>query len=466
ALFRGTGVADSPAFPVLFALAIVLLFEPLRHRIQEPINRFFFRERARLQRAMEEMGEAFSAQLDLTEVVRELVERLPGLLGLRFAALYMARGPEVERVAGPSWLPETLHGLELFMDHVKRRGGLVPLEELASLEMLSPDVENADAHLRRAGVEYVGVLATPRRSIGLVVLSGTAGQMGLEPDDLRLVRGLLQQASIALETSLLLDERTRQAELERELAIAATIQQSLLPAELATPASWSVAALCRPARIVGGDFYTEFPAPGGGGQALVYGDVSGKSIPGALLMMAAHEVLHALSITSSGPAELLDLANRRLHALRRSSTVLSRGSFVAIGYVECSPDRGVLRYTLAGQPPPLIRHRNGTVEELALPAHRIPLGALPGGGYEILEIEMEPGDLLLAYSDGATDAMSPEGELFGEERLKRALAGAPRDAQGVIDELMAVIDRFTAGRAPYDDITLVAIVRCPEGGSR
>ncbi len=461
ALFRGTDVAASPLFPVIFALAIVLLFEPLRHRIQEPINRFFFRERARLQHAMEEMGEAFTAQVDLTEVVRELVERLPELLGLRFAALYLVHDGGLRRVAGPDWLPGELGGMELFIDHVKKRGGLVRLDQLASLEMISPQVDRADGRLRRAGVEYVGVLATPRRSIGLVVLSGTAGRMALESDDLRLVRGLLQQASIALETSTLLEERTRQAELERELQIAATIQQSLLPQELATPEGWSVAAICRPARIVGGDFYTELPAPNPGGHALAYGDVSGKSIPGALLMMAAHEVLHALAIASPDPAELLNLANQRLHRLRRSSTVLSRGSFVALGYVECSLRRGVLRYTLAGQPPPLVRRHNGGVEELIMPRHRIPLGALPRSGYEVIEMTMAPGDLLLAYSDGAVDAMNPDGQFFGEQRLAEVLENAPSDPQGVIDEVLRSIDRFTAGRAPYDDITLIAIVCCP-----
>jgi len=462
ALFRGSRLADSPLFPVVFALVIVLLFEPLRHRVQDPINRFFFRERARLQQAMEEMGEAFAAQLDLTEVVRELVERLPELLGLRFAALYLIRGSSFHRVAGPAWLPSDLGGTDLFVDHVKRRGGLVSLDQLASLEMLSEEIERSDSRLRLAGAEYVGVLATPRRSIGVVVLSGTSGQMELEPDDLRLVRGLLQQASIALETSTLLEERTRQAELERELEIAATIQQSLLPKQLATPDGWAVATICRPARIVGGDFYTEFSAPGGHGQALIYGDVSGKSIPGALLMMAAHEVLHALSITSSGPAELLDLANQRLHALRRSSSVLSRGSFVAIGYVECSGERGTLRYTLAGQPPPLVRRRDGTVEELPMPAHRIPLGALPRGGYEVIEMTMEPGELLLAYSDGAVDAMDPGGSFFGEERLIETFSRATAEPESIIAEVMGAIDRFTAGRAPYDDITLVAIACCPE----
>ncbi len=90
-IFQGTQIADSPFFPVVFALAIVLLFEPLRHRLQGPVDRFFFAERLRLQRAMVEMGEAFTREVEIGPVVAQLVERLPELLGLQFAALYSVR---------------------------------------------------------------------------------------------------------------------------------------------------------------------------------------------------------------------------------------------------------------------------------------------------------------------------------------------------------------------------------------
>ena len=100
--FRGSSFATSPYFPVLFALAIVLLFEPLRRQVQGPIDRFFFADRSRLQAALIEMGEAFNARLDPASVVRDLVEELPRILGLRFAALYLLRSDDFERVAGPA----------------------------------------------------------------------------------------------------------------------------------------------------------------------------------------------------------------------------------------------------------------------------------------------------------------------------------------------------------------------------
>ena len=140
-LFRGTALADSPYFPVIFALAIVLLFEPLRQRLQGPVDRFFFAERLRLQRAMVEMGEAFTREVEIGPVVAQLVERLPELLGLRFSALYLISDGRLVRQAGPESLPDELPIIGILHDQLKRQGSLVRLEDLAPLRLLSPEVE-------------------------------------------------------------------------------------------------------------------------------------------------------------------------------------------------------------------------------------------------------------------------------------------------------------------------------------
>jgi serine phosphatase RsbU (regulator of sigma subunit) len=205
------------------------------------------------------------------------------------------------RQAGPADLPDELPIIGILHDQLKRQGSLVRLEDLAPLRLLSPAVERFASGLGAAGVELVGLLATTRRAVGVILLSGKAGQTAFEKEELQLMRGLLNQASIALETSILLDERTRQAELERELKIAASIQSSLLPRELTTPEGWALAAACRPAREVGGDFFAELPGRNHGEHAVVYGDVSGKSISGALMMMAAHEVLKSVALGHPEP---------------------------------------------------------------------------------------------------------------------------------------------------------------------
>ncbi len=121
-IFHGTQLADSPYFPVVFALAIVLLFEPLRHRLQRPVDRFFFAERQRLQRAMVEMGEALTNEIDIGPVITQLVERLPELLGLHFAALYLPENGRLRRVAGPTQLPAELPILGILHDFLKKGG--------------------------------------------------------------------------------------------------------------------------------------------------------------------------------------------------------------------------------------------------------------------------------------------------------------------------------------------------------
>ena len=463
-LFSGTKLAASPYFPVIFALAIVLLFEPLRQRLQGPVDRFFFAERLRLQRAMVEMGEAFTREVEIGPVVAQLVDRLPELMGLHFSALYLVSDRKLMRQAGPETLPEELPIIGILHDQLKRQGSLVRLDELAPLRLLSPEVEALSSTLGTAGVEIAGLLATTRRSVGVILLSGKAGQTAVEKEELQLLRGLLNQASIALETSILLDERTRQAELERELKIAASIQASLLPESLSTADGWRLAAVCRPAQEVGGDFFTELPGRNDGEHVVVYGDVSGKSISGALMMMAAHEVLNSVALANPEPEKLLRLANERLYTLRgtRQRTEIRGGSFVALGYLGFRAGEGGFSYTLAGQPPPMVRRRSGAVECLQMPDHRVPLGALRVGGHQIMEGALEAGDLIVAYSDGVVEAQSPDGDFFGEERLSQVLAESPDDPQEAVNYVLEEIESFTCGHTPYDDVTLLAASWSPE----
>lgn len=453
-VFQDTELASSPYFLIFFALAIVLLFEPLRHRLQGPVDRFFFAERSRLQQALMELGEALAAREDPGTVVRDLVGTLPRILGLRFAALYLLRDERLVRVAGPESLPEALPEPQGLFKALQDGRRLVRLERISGLAFRSADGARFVEALTEAGVEVLGELSSSRRRLGLVVLSNKTGQMAFEAEELKLLAGLLHQASIALETSLLLEERTRQAELERELEIAASIQAQLLPSSVRFAPGWDVAAVCRPARHVGGDFIAELPGREGRGQALAYGDVSGKSVSGALVMMAAYEILASLAMTASGPEELLELANQRLYRLGKKN-------FVALGYLSPSGDGAGLDYLLAGQPQPLLKNRDG-VRELPLPEHRIPLGGLPYGAYRRQTAPVEPGDLVLGYSDGVLDARSPTGEFFGSERLFDVVEASPARPDVLVQRILDAIDDFTCGHEPYDDLTLVAVSRRSE----
>lgn len=457
ALFSGTVVDRPEVLPVILALAIVLLFDPLRSRVQAVVNRNLFAQRSRLEREMVELGEAVAAQVDHEEVVRELVERLPKILGLHFAALYLLRGYRLERVAGPAELPKSLPILPELQRYLERRGRLSRLDELGALALRSAEVRMLVEELAGFEVEVLGNLATRRRHLGLVLLSTRRDQpIPLEREELDLLAQLMQQAAIALETGLLLAEHRQRAELEREIEIAATIQNSLFPDRLTLAEGWRVAARCRPARIVGGDFFSQLPTADADRLAVIYGDVCGKSVSAALVMMAAHEALGALALTETDPAALFTLANRRLYGL-------GQRNFVALGYFAPGVEEGVLDYLVAGQPPPLLRRASGEVEELVLPDHRVPVGALAAGRYDARRVHLAPGDLVLGYSDGVVEARAPGGELFGEERLVAIVGNAPADPEALIEAVLAALDDHSRGEIQYDDVTLVAVARSARG---
>ncbi len=457
-LFRGRAVALERYFPIILALAIVLLFEPLRRRLQKPVDQFFFAGQARLREAIMQLGAALTRQVDPQEVVQELVEQLPKLTGLRFAALYQLRGDRLSRVAGPVELPIELPLVPQLQRLLQQRGQLTRLDRLIGLAPDSRDVVSLLRDLERHGVEAIGDLASSRRWIGLVVLSEKEGQIALDREELSLLQGLLNQAALALETGLLLEERTHRAELQRELEIAARIQADLHPGQLRFADGWRVASLVRPARDVGGDFIAQLPAEHAG-HAIVFGDVSGKSVSGALMMMAANEALHAFALADPRPERLFELTNQRLYDL-------GKRRFVALGYLSISADGSGLRYLLAGQPPLILRRSDGTVCELPLAEHRIPIGALPSGEYTPMEVDVSPGDVVLAYSDGITEAVSQKGEFFGSERLLEVLASASGGPQSIVEQVEDAIETFTGGATPYDDLTLVAVGRSWTAESR
>ncbi|MEM7049765.1 MAG: SpoIIE family protein phosphatase [Acidobacteriota bacterium] len=459
AVFRGTELAASPYFPLVFALAIVLLFEPLRRSVQVPVDRFFFADRTRLQRTLVEMGAAYADRVDPAVVVHDLVRRLPDLLGLRFSALYLFEDDDLVRADGPAELPDRFPLPALLYRHLRGHRVLARMHDLASVRRQDAAAAQLLDDLALAGVEGIGALATSRRRVGLVLLSGPNGQTPLEEEDWTLLRGLLNQAAIALETSILLEERARQAEIERDLEIASAIQRSLLPDAVTLDASWQVAAACHPARHIGGDFYAVIPGPAPAGKAVIYGDVSGKSVPGALMMMAAKEVLHSLALANHDPNDLFDLANARLYEL-------GQRSFVSLGYLTPCRDGHGLRYLLAGQPQPLKRALGGEIETLPLADHRLPLGALRSKGYRSLEVGLQPGEILLVYSDGVLDARAPDGEFFGVQRLAEVLAASAAEPEAVVASVLAALADFTRGEEPYDDLTVLALGRSREETTR
>ncbi len=247
--------------------------------------------------------------------------------------------------------------------------------------------------------------------------------------------------------------------LEHELAIARGIQISLMPRVFPQPAGWRIASVYRAAREVGGDFFDAYELPSRPGKVgFIVADVTGKGVTAALVMAFTRAVLRSAAYNGTGPADALVRTNRVL--VKDAST----GLFVTAFAGEFDTVTGQLQYASAGHEPPLlVRAADGVVRELDLPDAMM-LGAFPDFAAVETTVQLEPGDLLVAFTDGVTDAINHDRVRFGDARFQAALgavaAGGPDHA---VEGVLAAIDAFSNGEAAADDITLLAIGRLADG---
>jgi len=449
-------IEGSTTVAFVLAVVVVLLFDPMRRKIQAPIDRLFFRDRVDFARAVHEMSEDLRAELSLDRIEEILTGRVVTVTHAGGAWLFLTDSERVLRSSPPPKGPS--QPLRLDCDsalarELRERPRPVRIDGLLRQGLDQPSVALARA-AADGGMRLAVPLAYEERLLGILFLERKLSEEDYSKEELELLATLANQAAVALETARLHRERTLQVELERDLEIAREIQQSLFPSTLPAPPGFSIAARSIPARVVGGDFYDAFPIGADGDDALgiMLGDVSGKSIPGALLMVASREILYACARQERSPSLVFRDASRRIYSIKRRM-------FVALGYYVLDASNLELSYSIAGMPTPLLcRAGEGKAVPLPAPANRIPLGGLREVPYDDTSISLAHGDLILFYSDGFTEALDPTGEQYGEERLEARiweLRERPLDEIG--DHLVEDVRRFAASAEPYDDMTFLLL---------
>jgi serine phosphatase RsbU (regulator of sigma subunit) len=245
-----------------------------------------------------------------------------------------------------------------------------------------------------------------------------------------------------------------QERFEYELRTARQIQERMLPKGLPAIGGWSLSTCWHPARTVGGDFYDCFPT-GDGRVAFVIGDVTGKGVPAALVMATTCSLVRFVAEQMHMPGPMLARINNRL------AVDIPNKMFVTCLIAVLEPATGHLRFANAGHNLPLVRGRAGV---RSLRARGMPLGLLPEMVYEEQETVIEPGELLMLYSDGIVEARNAQRELFGDKRLSAHLAAwAP--GRELTATLCEAVTQFTGpGREQEDDISMFVIERHAAGG--
>ena len=339
----------------------------------------------------------------------------------------------------------------------------------------------SDARRAKRRTPIAALICAPmkvgERVIGVIALGSTVPVV-YAAADLKLVNTLALQAATAIENARLfartLDEARERgrlqalqqatelarAKLESEMTLAARIQADLFPAELPQPDGYEVAARNRPARRCGGDYYDalrQVVVPQGAPPAerllLCVADVSGKGLPAALLMSHMQATLRALAGRGAPLPSVAAQASELLYG------ATSPEKYVTAALAELTLASGRLQFAGAGHLDNLILRADGAIVPLA--STGAPLGLLPPGlPYGETGAALEPGDALLLFSDGVTDAQNAEGDEFGEARLHallREIAGRPAGA--IIERVFEAVESFVAGHPQFDDMTMLVVRR-------
>ncbi len=252
--------------------------------------------------------------------------------------------------------------------------------------------------------------------------------------------------------NLVLSDRLQEAyeSVDYEMKVVADIQRSLLPRKMPDIPTMSLAAYYQTSHRAGGDYYDFFPLPDGKWGILI-ADVSGHGTPAAVLMAVTHSLAHSYPGAPTPPGRMLEHVNRHLAARYTADS----DTFVTAFYGIYDPQSRTLTYASAGHNPPrLKRCRDGTLDSLD-GATALPLGIFADQTYPERTYRLMPGDRLVLYTDGITEAQNEYGEMFGVARLDKVLENCVVDASDLLESVLEAMKEFTVGHALHDDCTLL-----------
>ena len=286
--------------------------------------------------------------------------------------------------------------------------------------------------------------------LGVLYVDNVAAPTPFEETDLRILTLIGHLAAVKILETRSFEELQRQHRYEEELKRAANIQQSLLPTDPLLKPPFRVAGKNVPSSDVGGDYY-DF-VPGEGSMLTVgLGDVAGKGMPAALLMTNLHASVRAHVESEPRLPIVMARLNRSIHQAVRGER------FITLVLVAIDTATGEIRYVNAGHNPPYLIRSSGEIEKLSVGG--LLLGMFPEAGYESAGLRMEPGDVLLLYSDGVTEAHDDGMDEFGEERLAAFLSeNRELDPEKLTEALIRRVHEFSSQGKPGDDVT-VAVIR-------
>ncbi len=446
------GRAGGTAAAAVITLAAIGGIGRINRPLLRRIDRRFFRERYDARRLLLGLGQRFGTLARKGQILDETTAVIGQALHVERICCFgrdLHDGHAVWRLL--SQFPAPAAGGAAGQTATPPRSALETLGRAQPFVDLPGGVATAEA-AQASDFELLVAIPGADQLAGCLALAAKRSGEPFGQEERTLLGTVAGQLGLALENLALLEVARREARQARELEIARQVQQRLFPAQLPEAPGWQLAALCRPAQEVGGDYYDAFWTQDGR-VALALGDVSGKGVGPALVMSSIQALIR--DRLQRGNVELPSLAgilNRHLLAFTGPSTFITL--FVAL----LEPASGRLHYINCGHNPPLLLPLEAP-EPLSLHIGGSILGLLPHLDFTGAAVQLPRASKLLLYSDGVTEAMGPDGTQFGEARLVRLLHQPAPTSDAVLASVLDAVDAFAGPQPQSDDISLLCLRR-------
>lgn len=453
------GLAQSKAFPILFTIFVILVFNPLRNRVQALVDRLFFRKEYDYGAVIDKLSEVITSIMDTGKILQHLTRTLVDDMFIRTSSVMLldaagttykvrlALGDHQTEIRNVSFdASEAI--IEFIADRKKELTRFDLLEDTAFRKFR----EKCAACFDSVQATLIVPLIFQDRLIGLINLSEKKSGKPFNREDIDLLRTIANQGAVAIENAHLFRENLEKQRMEEELNIARDLQMSMLPSSCPEIEGLAIAARSFPAQEVGGDFY-DFIDLGEDRAGLVIGDVTGKSVSGALVMSAARSVFRMLS------EEKYSLRDIMLRANRRAKQDTQSEMFIALLYADLNARSGALTLCSAGQTQPIrLSPASGEAVLIETEGDALPLGLLDDVDYRETSMPLKPGDRIVFYTDGIVEAMNAEKEIFGFERLLAVIQeNGTLKAEDLLETIIAHVKDFSGNAPQHDDITVIVV---------
>ncbi len=421
-------------------------------------------------RSLMEVARALQNSLSTNEVLTAVEDAALAVTGCERGFLMLRKQGELEVAVARDHAGKALHADDLRVPtsvikralHSRRdllsmsfdpleEQGVRPETSIASLELRSV-VCLPLVHIRSGTSEETRITSTAEATIGLLYMDSRLTPADLSSGNRELLQTLAIEASTILENARLLEEERAKVRIEDELQIARGIQQGLLPSALPGDGWFRAAGSSLPSTQVGGDYF-DVRQVSEGLWAAVVADVSGKGVSSALLASLLQGTFLMAATDSSQIEAMMDCLNSFLLERTRGE------KYATIFYCTMDPS-GLLSYSNAGHPAPFLVSPDGRLRKLHTSG--MPVGMIEGAQFQTVQTQLEPGDKVVIYTDGLTEAEDAEGHFFDTERLRVCLRdNAGLDAVGLHVALLSAVDRFTDGGVIRDDVTALVLEYSP-----